>query len=104
MLDLTQPELDIIGPTFLVETCSLEHGGGHVNADDPALGAHLAGRQEAIDPAAGAQVEHGLTRHELCQADRITTSERETGHVCRKLVYIRGIIELNQLALRVAAA
>ena len=53
-----------------------EHLLGHVEADRSAVRADSPGRQEDVDPAAGAEIEDALTFMELGDGDRVATAER----------------------------
>ncbi len=61
MLDLAQAKLDVLDLHLVgVGACLVDHVGRHIDTDDAAGGADLPGRQEAVNAAAGAQVQHRL--------------------------------------------
>jgi len=49
----------------------VQHLLGHVDADDAPAGPHLAGRDEAIEPGARADIDHLLAGRERAQRKRI---------------------------------
>lgn len=63
-------KLDVLGPhPASIGTRFFDHLGGHIDADDVAAWADVSARQETVDAAAGAQVQHRLRsraiRHRL---------------------------------------
>ena len=79
-LDLAQPELDVGPPTLeRVGAGPFHHLGGHVHADDPALGPDALRGQEAVEAGARAEVEHGFARSQRRQRHGVAASKTEVG-------------------------
>ena len=79
-LDLAQPELDVGQPALeRVGAGPFHHLGGHVHADDPALGPDALRGQEAVEAGARAEVEHGFARSQRRQRHGVAASKTEVG-------------------------
>ncbi len=90
-------ELDLIGPCLGgVPARQLDHLGGHVDADDAALGAHPPGRQEGVEAAARAEVEHRLAGLEVEMADGGAAAEAEVGRAGHRGGLLRLIAEVGR--------
>ena len=77
------PEGDVVEPELFSGSTRLgEHLGGHVDADDLALRADLAGGDEAVEPRPGADVDDPLTGVQRSKAEWVgDASERLDGRV-----------------------
>ena len=77
---LTLAELDVGQPGGCGGAAgTLEHGGGHVDADDLALRADLAGGDEGIQTTTAADVDHDLTGLQSSKGGGIAAAEGEIG-------------------------
>jgi hypothetical protein len=77
-----------------------EHFGGHIHTDDMTALADLFGRQEAVQAAAGAEIEHALPVLQGRQGDRVTTAQAEAGNIV--WYSVEQVISVDNV-LRVAA-
>ena len=76
---LTLAELDIGQASGSRAAGALEHGGGHIDADDLALRADLAGGDEGIQTTTTADVDHNLTGLQGSKGGGVATAEGEVG-------------------------
>ena len=77
VLDRALDELDVLDPGLaLVVPRELEHLVGHVEAVGLAGRADAPGREQDVDPAAGAEVEDGLALVEVGDRGRVAAAER----------------------------
>ena len=97
VLDLAAQELDVREPALrLVLLGEGQHLVGHVEPVGLAGGAHALRREQHVDAAAGAEVEHGLAGLQLRERRRIAAAERggerRAGHVAGlgRVVEVRG--------------
>ena len=113
VLDRALDELDVLDPGLaLVCARQLEHLVGHVQAVGLAGRPDAAGREQDVDPAAGAEVEHGLALVQLGDRGRVAAAEAGQLGGLGQGVTVVGAVEAGaeQLALlvgdhgRVAAA
>ena len=76
VLDRALDELDVLDPSLgLVAARQVEHLVGHVEAIGLAGRTDPPSREQDVDPAAGAQVEHRLALVELGDSGRVATAE-----------------------------
>ena len=105
LLDVALEQLDVghagLGDVALGEG---EHLVGHVEAEDAAGRADALGRQEHIDAAARAQVEHPLALVQLGHGDRVAAAERSHHGRVGQLVALEGAVQLGADALAWRAA
>ena len=80
MFELAQTKLDIAGLDLgRVLARLLQHLMRHVDADHPARLADLAGRKEAIEPGAAAEIDHRLAGLQCGNRLRVAAAEAEIG-------------------------
>ena len=104
-LDLALAKLDILDAHLALAGVGLgEHVVGHVHTDDLALLTHLPRRQEAVDAAAAAQVEHRLARLEAGDRHWIAAAKRKPGHVEGQPFQQRDVIQTAACAALSALA
>src|SRR5690606_14921175 len=98
MLDLAEAELDVGGPDLLgVAAGERDHLGGHVNAVDAAgLADHLRG-EEAVDAAAGAEVEDDLAAFERGDGGGVAAAEGDIGDGGAEVADIGVLVELRDV-------
>ena len=76
-------------------TGALQHGGGHIYADDAAGGAYALGGDEGIEAAAAADIEYGFAGAQGGHGKRVAAAEAELGgfarHACGVLVGIAAV-------------
>ena len=78
VLDLAETELDVVrAHALLGGPRALQHLGRHVDADHAAGGADSLRREEAVDAAAAAEVEHAFAGLESCEFLRIAAAKAE---------------------------
>jgi hypothetical protein len=53
----------------------LEHGGGHIDADDVSARSGFPRRQERIDARTRTQIENGFSRLHRCERQRIAAAQ-----------------------------
>ena len=96
LLDLALEELDVLDAgLLLVLAREREHLVGHVEPIGLAGGADAAGRQEHVDPAATAEVEHDLTREQVGERRRVAAAEAGEHRSGRK---VAGLIDAVEAA------
>ena len=77
LLDVAAQPLDVGDAGLgLVAAREVEHLVGHVQPVGQARRADAAGGQQHVDPAAGAEVEHGLALVQLGDRDRVAAAQR----------------------------
>src|SRR5262245_49494109 len=76
-LDLSLEKLDVVDTGLLLVLAGQgQHFVGHVESVGLATRSHAFGREQHVDPAAGAQVEHRLAGAELGECRRVAAAER----------------------------
>ena len=96
-LDLALEELDVVGARLaLVVARQRQHLVGHVEAVGLALRADAARRQQHVDAAARAEIEHGLARFQLRQRGRIAAAERSENRLLRQRALLRLRVEIGR--------
>ena len=100
MLDLTQAEFHVRGTDLGgVLARAAQHLVRHVNADHPAPGAHLRGREQTVEAGAAAQIDHGLAGLQGGDGLRIAAAKAEIGalrhggEVLRRIAHPRGLAD-----------
>ena len=107
MLDFTFQELDILEtalePILLSDR---EHLVGHVEAVGLAGRTDTARRQQYVNAATGAEIEHRLARLQLGQRCRVAASERRPQREVRHFAFLAGVVEIrgDRVAAGVSAA
>ena len=92
MLDLAEPELDIAGAELAsVVARLLEHLVRHIDADHAAGRADLPRRQEAIEPRAAAEIDHGLAGLHRRDRQRVAAAEAEIGTLRHRRELLIGV-------------
>ena len=95
-LDRPLQELDVLDARLpLVVAGELEHLVGHVEAEGLAGRADAARGQEHVDPAAGAEVEHGLSRVQIGDRRWVAAPERSEPGGVGQGVAIGGLVEIR---------
>jgi hypothetical protein len=93
MLDLAEAKLDVRGAALGgIRPGLADHLGRHVHADDAAALPDLPCREEAVDAAAAAEVQHRLAGLQGGDRQRVAAAER----------HLRALGKLVKLRLRVA--
>ena len=93
VLHLAEAEAHVLGADAAgVATGKLDHVGAHVEADDAALRAHLLRREEAVEAAAAAQVEHRLALVQAGDGRRVAAAERRED-VLRQVAQLFGGVQ-----------
>ncbi len=90
--DVEGADLDGIGPRLG------QHLMRHVDTDDVALGADLAGREQAVEAGAAAEVDNRLTRTQGGDRLRVAAAEAEIGAIRHRGQIVGGIAHLLRLA------
>ena len=104
-LDVALEELDVGGAGLgRVALREREHLVGHVEAERAPGRPDALGRQEDVDPAAGAQVEDALAGTQVGDGGRVAAAERREDRGVGQLVPLEGAVQLGTDRLRVAAA
>src|SRR5690606_18076654 len=104
VLDLAEPELDVAGADLARVRARLRHHlGRHVDADDAPGRPDLPGGEEAVDAAAGAEVEHGLARPQGRDRLRVAATEAEVGAFGQRGEVLRAIAEGRAVSPAAAA-
>ncbi len=70
-----------------------QHLVGHVQPVGDPRGADPPGREDDVDPAAGAQVEHDLALVQIGNRDRVATAERGEHRCLGQLAALLGVVE-----------
>ena len=96
VFDFALEELDVFDAGLaLVFAGKGEHVVGHVEAVGFAGGADAPGREQHIDAAAGAEVEHGFARLELDERGGIAAAQRGEHGVRRQAALLRFVVEVG---------
>ena len=108
LLDLAAQEVRVRDAGLgLVVLGEREHLVGHVEAVDDSGRPDATGREQHVDAAAGAEVEHRLALAELCDGGRVAAAEacsrRRARECCALLRVVQRLAEQRALALRRAA-
>ena len=94
VLDRALDEFDVLDPGLaLVLPRQLEHLVGHVEAIGHSPGPDPASRQQHVDPAAGPQIQDGLTLMQRCDRGRVPAAEARQLGCLGQGVAVVGVIE-----------
>ena len=94
LLDRAPQELGVLDPRLaLVGTGQLQHLVGHLHSVGPAGGANAAGREQDVDAASRAEVQHRLTLSQLGHRGRVAAAERGRGGCVGKRIAVGLAVE-----------
>ena len=97
VLDVALEELDILEPALaLVLLGERQHLVGHVEAVRFAGRSDAPRRQQHVDAAAGAEIEHGLAGLQLGQRGRIAAAERRLQREVRHFAFLAGVVQIRR--------
>ena len=96
MLDLPFQKFDVVGSGLaLVLVREGEHFIRHIQAVRLARRPNALGGKQDVDPAAGAQIEHNLSRIYFGQGRRISATERSFERFSGNLLHLRGVVKIG---------